>query len=349
MIAALLMLAQLQLGEPVARIGAIDDDRQALNVVTRVVEDPRTGRVFVLQRGDADVAAFDSSGHYVATLGRRGGGPGEFAVPVYVGLHHESVWVSDMSLRKLSRFDRSTLEHERDVVLPGGEYRRTPFTTGAEGRIVFMESRPERVLLRNGERTLWSHPARTGVSMIDLGGRATTLLQPFIDRTMLLAPVEGDGIVVLQPDGERLRLLRLTTAGDTVLDAPLPIEPTPVTDRIYERWIEQFMEVLRPVPVSVMSKERALREAIERPGAAYGIHGVGNIATGPGDILWIGSELHERWDAVDARTGDHLGSLMLPEEVVIKTGSRTHVWLLEKDELDVNYLVKYPLTGLSPG
>lgn len=65
------------------------------------------GNLYVLDRGNFRVQKYDSSGHYLATLGRKGQGPGEFQYPSNLRFDGEgNLWVFDSPARALKAFAR---------------------------------------------------------------------------------------------------------------------------------------------------------------------------------------------------------------------------------------------------
>jgi hypothetical protein len=338
MLTIALVLAQLQLGAPSARIGSVDDDQQALHRVNRVVEDPAGGRVFVFQQGSGEVAVFDAIGTRVGTVGRRGGGPGEFAAPANLGFAGAEFWVTDLSLRKFSYFDRQSLEHRRDLVLPTTDNRTTPFTISRD-RTVVTERTTDRWLWRQGDRPLASYAAELDVGGFSYGGRNITFRQPFSSSPRLLPTLDGQNLIVLTVDEPRLRVTRLTLDGDTILDRQLPVEATQVTGEIVDGWVEDFARRLS-VPASRSTVERLLHENVVRPATTHGVH---SVVIGVDDVLWVGSTLggSNIWRAIDTMNGTLLGTLRLPEGQSVKSGGRSHVWILSRDELDIEYLTRY--------
>lgn len=64
----------------------------------------RGGTVYVLQKGEQEIRMFDSSGRHLRTIGRRGGGPGEFEALQSFGLLRDTLWSIDANLRRVSLF-----------------------------------------------------------------------------------------------------------------------------------------------------------------------------------------------------------------------------------------------------
>lgn len=91
----------------------------------------RRGGFVVLNREDASVVQFDSTGRRVRRLGRKGGGPGEFKFPVSVAVDPGGrVWVHDLSKRALVGFDeRGAVVQEVSTRGPG-TLQRLAWTAG---------------------------------------------------------------------------------------------------------------------------------------------------------------------------------------------------------------------------
>lgn len=67
-------------------IGAAEQpSSEVFGSLTHIVVDS-TGRVFALDTQTGNVRVFDANGHYLATIGRPGGGPGEFIDPAALAL-----------------------------------------------------------------------------------------------------------------------------------------------------------------------------------------------------------------------------------------------------------------------
>lgn len=62
------------------------------------------GRIAVANAGTQQVKLFGPGGEHLASLGRRGGGPGEFQLPMWVGSHADSILVWDAMLERLTVF-----------------------------------------------------------------------------------------------------------------------------------------------------------------------------------------------------------------------------------------------------
>lgn len=72
-------------------------------VLTHHVLADRAGRTYVMTR-DPAVVRFGRDGRYERTIGRKGGGPGEYLFPMAIGAQADTVWVRDAAKRGLVRF-----------------------------------------------------------------------------------------------------------------------------------------------------------------------------------------------------------------------------------------------------
>lgn len=87
------------------------------NVFTFQVLADRGGRTYVLTR-DPAVIRFGRDGKYERTVGRKGGGPGEFQFPIAIGSQADTLWVRDAAKQGLVRFS-ADLSPASDLRLEG--------------------------------------------------------------------------------------------------------------------------------------------------------------------------------------------------------------------------------------
>ena len=74
------------------------------NVVPSIVLADRAGRTYVVT-SDPSIVRFDRAGRFDRTIGRKGGGPGEFEFPRSIGSQGDTVFVNDLAKRALVRFN----------------------------------------------------------------------------------------------------------------------------------------------------------------------------------------------------------------------------------------------------
>lgn len=107
---------QLELRE-LFRIGSLDGPHDAFGRITSAAFDSR-GRIVVADDLNARIALFDSDGTFIADIGQRGRGPGEFLQPWLVAVGPaDSVFVWDAGLASIQVFDPA-LRHGRSFRVP---------------------------------------------------------------------------------------------------------------------------------------------------------------------------------------------------------------------------------------
>lgn len=152
---------------PVLYAVGTDDGRpsEAFGSIAGVAFD-RDENLYVLDRLNARIVVFDSLGRHRRTIGRRGGGPGEFGQPLSMGLAGDGpLVVADVGHRAFSVFGRD-----------GRFVRRVPF--------------PQGTMPTGG--TLAHHP-RGGVVSLALGNPASRDPRAFSDEVILRYPL-GSGV-----------------------------------------------------------------------------------------------------------------------------------------------------------
>ncbi|HEX6040131.1 6-bladed beta-propeller [Longimicrobium sp.] len=151
--------------------------------------------LYVLDRLNTRVVVFDSTGRFVRTLGRRGGGPGELTAPQQMAVSRDGeVTVSDAGRRALVVFGR------------GGTARSVPF--------------PGVTMLIG--RTLALHP-RGGIVSVAMGNPLARDADAFGEELLLWMPA-GDGaprrLATVSTPRSR------TTGGGVRVHEPLVFAPT---------------------------------------------------------------------------------------------------------------------------
>ena len=88
------------------RIGSAEGDDAAAFGAVGAIAAGADGQIYVLDRQAQDVRVFDVNGTPIRTVGRKGGGPGEFQGADAVWVDDSTrVWVSDRRARRFSAFD----------------------------------------------------------------------------------------------------------------------------------------------------------------------------------------------------------------------------------------------------
>jgi hypothetical protein len=342
--------------EPILRIGLLEGDpAYQFDGVTGAVRQP-DGTVVVADFGYQTVRFFDPEGHITSTFGGPGGGPGEFQGLAGLGSHEDGrIWAYDFMLRRITWLDGSggvlaltTLEPEPAMlqalgVLGDGSFLLKQLwgaTQVAEATETGFRRDPVAFVRFDAEGTLLDTlcllPGRELV-LTDEGGRGVMSTPPFAKNAAgavwrgaaLVGSTEALDLSVLGPRGEAVRIVRLPNL-ELALDAE---------DR------EDFVGGrLARLPAEDRAGERARLEAMPFPETRPAFGGL--LADDVGN-LWVGDwilarETPERWKVFDA-TGRWLGVVEVPGRFFPYDVGEDWVLGVEWDELDVEYVVIYPL------
>jgi hypothetical protein len=196
----------------------------------------RLGNTYVLDRGSHRVVIFGPAGDHLATLGRQGGGPGEFNIPVsFAVLPDGQVSVYDVSKHGLVNFapDGSVLPEERvDVGYTGGRLARSQHLLAVT--VTGVGSSPgiavEQVLgVSGGEARELARLEKAGPTPVTLPSCGITIadLSPFfqpslvwtLQDTILFASRSADYVIdVVAPDGLTTRYRRNVQPDEATLE-----------------------------------------------------------------------------------------------------------------------------------
>lgn len=208
------------------------------------------GRIYVGESQASEIRVFGADGAHVRTIGRKGGGPGEFEAISGMGWGPDgNLWVMDHTNSRFSVFDTTgayVTSHRRPggfviIPWPGGFDRngRVYDATGIPG--------PDRFTTALIRYTADMTPADTfripeydaeTFDMSDDGGRRR------MSAAVPFAPAQGwtldaDGNVWIGTS-DRYRIHRVTFAGDTVAAVERRYTPVAVTEEEKDERIERF-------------------------------------------------------------------------------------------------------------
>lgn len=363
--------------QEIARIGSVDGPG-ALTEVGGVRIGP-DGRVYVAQPQEELIRVFDAGGEPVASIGRSGGGPGEFRDLAHMGIRGDTLYVSDDNLGRVSYFDLDgRFFTSEQWVSP--QFSRPP--------TVYMPTAPAALL---GDGTALVQPgmmvAATG--SIDLGVFTGEYSTPFlrIDRqsqvvdtvtweqqrnTLLVMAHEGGQFIVptpfdenplysVAPDGRGIVTVHRTPSPDTreasfqvTLVAPtrdtlfhvaLPFAPVPVSEERLRAAVEERLEQRgrgRAIP-----RTETVMAALQEEGLVPAtLPPVTALMTAQDGTIWLRrEELGDRAvDWIVLQPDGSVGpSLSLPARQRVVAAYGQSVVAVEGDDLDVPYLVLYRL------
>ena len=310
--------------------------------------------LYVFDQGNARVVVFDSAGRYVRTIGKRGGGPGEFTVPTRMTITAGGeVVVADVARQAFSVFGtdgrfRRSVPFARGALLTGPKLAAHPrggvvsFTVGDPAA----SGSPDALGV---ERVLWDRlqggaPAPLFTARSEVGARQTVY-----SPTTRFAVLPGGGAAVASTETYAVRVVDANGAAARVLQRP--IAPRRVTAADREREMERRKAMSRPggltivgqgagaLPPSMRAQVAAQLQDVEFAAVMPVIQGLETDAAGN---LWIqraGPAL-DRPGPIDIVTpqGRYVGTLTgvrLPTAF----SARGRAAYVERDELDVQRVV----------
>lgn len=316
------------------------------------------GRVALV--GLKEVSEFDSGGRYVRTIGRLGGGPGEYRQVMALAYDDAAgLTLYDLSGRRLVRFDSSgaPLGTERAELPPG--------TQGAgfiDGRLVFAVL-PGAAGIGDTVETRFLAPDDSGVATVVVGrapahaiatgdGSLTPLPAPF-------APPPrwgiGDGGLYFAEGGE-LRIVRADAASPrAVVDMGVTGPPITAAERDSAR--DALLSPRRggPIPPAMEAALRRDLEAALARSAELAAHPmVRELVSvgGDGGRVWaresvVAAPDSVRWNGFDA-DGRPAGYILLDTRSTILTGVGDRLLILEHDDQDAPRATWYSVGQPAP-
>jgi hypothetical protein len=319
--------------------------------------------LLVLDGRDEAIKVFDWSGEPIGQIGRPGSGPGEFSAPGSVGVRNDTVFVRNAGTRSLNLLTISGDELARFRLPPipvAGGVRSVVGPSGMfpDGTFLGLASASYPYLYR--EHTEYSIPilklGRTGEILDTLGFRREFKGRKFdlpggVAQAYFLPPeTPGDdsdfstvlGIIAVAegfPEGHdnQYRITAIRHTGDTIFSRLYPFQP--------QRYTSEQRTALALAFGPMAERSRRLREALEEAyaGRPY-IPPVSRIRIDCNGRLWVGREWVPgepvMWEVLSAM-GEPQFRVEAPAGVGISLASGDHLWTVERDELDVWYVVRY--------
>lgn len=359
---------------PELQIGVIEGAEPFMFSAIMGVEADDEGRIYVLDRQANELRIFGADGSHVRTVGRSGGGPGEYASAN--GLR----WLTPDSLLVIDqRGSRYT------VLTRDGDYVRSvprslgffgwAFTGGRRGGVLYEQTsigsddarRPVLIgtSLVDDASPLEASPAidasaaerapgappppATAMDTVALPVTPAPGYESFSVRTerggmVMAVPFAPGAIYRLDDDGHlwhghgsEFRLFRSTFDGDTLLEIVLDAVPTPVTDQEMADW-----ESDRGVAQFREMGGRLDLDRIPRTKPHFN-----DIHVAPDGHIWVSipSEPGTTQFAVFEADGRYLGRLHLSEvardPIVPLVVRNDRLYLVGRDDLDVQRVIVY--------
>lgn len=343
------------------RIGSVDgpDETQFFRISAVAIH--RDGRVVVLDRGNGVVRVFDHAGRLLGSFGRRGEGPGEFSAPYLVAVHGDTALVLD-------RFAHAFLldgTHLWSVQpqLPVGAFLWGLASTGdrwlgdvrasAMGGRVRSQEYPSTLFTTRLSADLV--PTDTVVTMpgpIQYAvGEAGWALRPLFDPEPKLIPFPG-GVIRTRGDANEIELL--SQDGQLLRRSTIDVVRAPVTQDLISEYLvaegERLASRAQNLESSDLRKARLeLRLDLPTPSLRPIVGRL--LVSESGSLLVERLDLDDApfaepddivWDLLDP-TGELAYRIRSPASVRPMLLRGDTVWAAARDELDIEYVVKYVL------
>jgi hypothetical protein len=353
------------------RVGSPDDPDLAFTWF-RALDVGSGGRIYTMHSQENTIRMHRPDGTPFGTIGREGEGPGEFTNLGRMGFLSDTLWVLDFGEYRFNYFTPDgDLLGTRTIRFtmggPGGDNPPRPSGHLPDGG--FAAAPPT-----------WAHEVAAGtitqrvVLRVDTAGHVIdTILTAPLEHTVLEVPFpSGGGSYRTQPfsDAEfaaysdhepvivhvsraaatapgvaAFTVTKLRFGGDTVFSRTFDYEPIPLDRAIIDSLVREIGEQVSSsrfgsAPTQARAEELA-RAAIYAPA----FHPpVSSVTIGRDGTLWLARE-ETRPDSVPwsvlSADGAPIGTVMLPGGFRLMQAERGTVWGMERDELDVPYVVRY--------
>lgn len=330
--------------ERVLALGGADDGPESFfNVLEAGVRFGPAGRIYVLDAGNHRVRVFDASGDHIRSIGREGGGPGEFRFPGSLTVDAwGSITVYDFGQRAWIRFDSS-----------GAFLDQSPEPRAVTGP----------VHATSGGRVFAARHRDADTGEVDL---AIYRAVPGDTTEMLRVSLPEPRSIMYQSCGVALSLPPFF-AGSPAWDARagrfVVAESPYYSARVFDASTE-VRRVRRAIEPQEGTRERALRElgegedwqiggrpctvppeeVIEQRGVAERIPLIDDVALAPDGWLWVRRQVvGEEAGPVDVfdETGEYVGTLSSDMPWPLDFAANDRFLALETNEFDVQRVVVY--------
>jgi hypothetical protein len=350
----------------------IGDGPGALSAVSDLTM-ARDGSVYVSQPQENVVKVYDAQGRYLRSIGREGGGPGEFERPSALGWRGDTLWVADPPQTRISLFRQDgtfvrAISFSRAAPVTNGRHH-IPGSLLADGSVLgfwqaplFHIAGPRPVTVPMVRFTSRGDPIgllalrehRNEFGVIEEGTSRTYFPQPFTDSPLIAVAPDGSGVVIVRrnaaarPDSTVFSVQGIDPSGRVSLARNYRYKPVPLSADAVERAVERQIGGLaasriRTPEAAVVSRQT--REKLYRPRF---LPPVTRVVVGRDGTIWLRREDLGRdmawWHVLDSR-GRIIARAWVPANLRVEYADRTHIWGVELDELDVPTLVKYRIVA----
>lgn len=352
-------------------IGSPDDPVYGLWAVGGVLVDQ--DRVYVLLAREGTIRVFTRDGEFVRDLGGRGSGPGELMLPMTMGWSKPgTLSIGDAELRRFTFYEVATGEvrtipyhaYGPDapgtarpvplIALPESRAAAAPHPSDAAPEHGIFTTVPMVVLDTAGalRDTLTLLSAQNSVNitagLVEHG--TVRLSHPIAQGDNWRFAPDRSSIVVVEGgpwagDGPaEFGVTMVHSNGDTLFHRRLAYAPRPIPDGYYDGEIETMLDY--PEMSEAVAGQRAFTNAVREFYEQTRYYPpVTNVVVGSDGTAWIAGldEDGERdWLVFDA-SGASIGRFRLPTRWHLGYANRNEAWVVERDALDIPYVVRYEI------
>lgn len=348
------------------RIGSVDDLPEGFSFIGTVVVGP-AGRIHVSELMQNHIRVYTPDGRLERVIGGTGAGPGEFRAIGSMGLIADTLWVADPANGRITFFTAVgqviRTMRAQPVAVDAGFGRPIliwPMIPRPDGRwegAVAMDGGPDSLVLSYpnlvfdetgavvdtlGVRSVQVPPFRVRAGDVSIRSEHALAAWPLVRWS------GGDTVVVRRPVAGSNReatfgVARIDASGDTVFRVEFRYRPSPVDDE-YVAWVVGQMPRTPGQSIGADQLERALRSVLPT------FHPpVSQVRPGEDGSTWLRREHRggetSRW-LVIGRDGEALGHVDLPRSARIAWTGGERIIVIEQDQLNVPWLVRYRLRGI---
>ena len=322
-------------------------------------------RVYVLDSQSMEATIWTPDGTLIGRAGGPGQGPGEFVNPGPLILHEDRFLVGDIGNLRYTAFTLdgevvSTHGFPPAVGPPGTDIGANPvpgalttfqvmtmFEDGSVGALgnpewVLFGELPEdsdpavAVLRASQDGGVWGLDTLGLLSFRDVySGAQRSFIQPWIRPDHYQMDPWNGSVVISRPlrgQGGRLELIDISIAGDTLWKRQIQLPLLPVTDDDIEATLDAYL-----------GEEASPRQREEFRGAVVvptHWHAANEVRLMTNGEIWFQQAGRDGvWYAV--RQGDDdapIRNVVLPERFRPLDANATHVWGVQRDDLDVEFV-----------
>jgi len=321
------------------------------------------GTIAIGQPQDGAVRFFSADGEPLGSVGKPGQGPGEFATVYTLGWVADTLWAFDSRQQRISLIspERAFVRHvpvpPRIVPLPDDATNPSYAFAVAHGLI----TDGTLIVVVEGFTAGRSPMTRDLASVARVAGDGTMLRQLHTISTVGLRVVTAQASMTMpfanipwpavSPDGRRSAvaiaslegedagtfLLTVVEAdGDTVLNRRYPYPSVPLPDAVFDSAMARYEGMGLSSGLVTALHQQVRRWPVYPP-----LTGLTIGSDGTAFVHMRADEGAEQPVLVIGADGNVTGYLSLPQRSRVAVGERDRIWVIERDEVDVEAVIRY--------